>query len=90
MNMIPKDFGLHNIALQQPLVFSLSLQKIEDMLTKANVIKTITGLPDHFSIDDLVDKMILLDKIEKGIQQADKGKVISDKELDRKIDEWLK
>jgi predicted transcriptional regulator len=34
--------------------------------------------------------MILLDKIEKGINQADNGKVISDKDLDKKIDGWLK
>ena len=40
------------------------------MLTKSNVIKTITKFPEHFSVDDLVDKMILLDKIEKGLQQA--------------------
>ena len=33
------------------------------MLTKTNVIKTITMFPEHFSIDELVDKMILLDKI---------------------------
>lgn len=60
------------------------------MLTKTNVIKTIAGLPDHFSSNDLVDKMILLDKIEKGILQADNGQVISEEELVNKIDEWLK
>ena len=60
------------------------------MLTKTNVIKTITRLPDNFSIDELVDKMILLDKIEKGIKDADYGKTISDEELDKKIEEWLK
>ncbi len=60
------------------------------MLTKTNVIKTITKFPDHFSIDELVDKLILLDKIERGIQQANNGKVISDEELDKKIEEWLK
>jgi hypothetical protein len=60
------------------------------MLTKNNVIKTITQLPDNFSIDELVDKMILLDKIEKGIQDADKGKVIEDEALDKQIEEWLK
>lgn len=60
------------------------------MLTKSNVIKTITKFPEHFSIDDLVDKMILLDKIEKGLQQADNNQVISDEELDKKIEEWLK
>ena len=60
------------------------------MLTKSNVIKTINRLPDKFSIDELVDKMILLDKIEKGIKDADNGKTISDEELDKKIEEWLK
>ncbi len=60
------------------------------MLSKSNVIKTITKFPDHFSVDDLVDKMILLDKIEKGMQQADNNQTISDEELDKRIEEWLK
>lgn len=60
------------------------------MLSKSNVIKTISKFPDHFSVDDLVDKMILLDKIEKGMQQADNNQTISDEELNKKIEEWLK
>ena len=60
------------------------------MLTKSNVLKTLTKFPEHFSIDELVDKMILLDKIEKGMQQANNNQVISDEELDKKIEEWLK
>jgi predicted transcriptional regulator len=60
------------------------------MLTKSNVIKTINKLPDNFSIDELVDKMILLDKIEKGINEANNGKVISEDEVERLMGEWLK
>jgi predicted transcriptional regulator len=60
------------------------------MLTKSEVINTITRFPDQFSIDDLVDKMILLDKIERGINSADNGRVISEEEVDQKIEEWLK
>jgi hypothetical protein len=60
------------------------------MLTKTNVIKTITKFPEEFSIDELMDRMILLDKIEKGMKQADNKQVISDEELDKKIEEWLK
>ena len=60
------------------------------MLSKTNVIKTITRFPDNFSIDELVDKMILLDKIEKGVQDANNGKIISEEELDKRIEEWLK
>ncbi len=60
------------------------------MLQKSTVIKTITNLPDQFSIDEVVEKMILLDKIEKGIKQADSNQVISEEELDREIEKWLK
>ena len=60
------------------------------MLSKRNVLKTIDKFPDSFSIDELVDKMILLDKIERGLKDADSGKLISEEELDEKIEEWLK
>ncbi len=60
------------------------------MLTRSNVIKTISNLPEIFSIDELVDRMILLDKIEKGIQDANNGNVISENELDKLIEEWSK
>ena len=60
------------------------------MLTKTSVIETIARFPDNFSIDELVDKMILLEKIEKGIQDADNGRVISEDELEKRIEEWSK
>ena len=47
-------------------------------------------MPEIFSIDELVDRMILLDKIEKGIQDANNGNVISENELDKLIEEWSK
>ena len=60
------------------------------MLIKTNVLKTLSEFPDQFSIDDLVDKMILLDNIEEGIKDADNGNVIPEEELDKRIEEWLK
>ena len=60
------------------------------MLTKSNVLRTIITFPDKFSIDELVDKMILLDKIDKGLIQANNNQVVSDEELDKEIEGWLK
>ena len=48
------------------------------MLTKTKVIKAINQLPDEFSIDEMVDKMILLEKIDRGLAQSERGEVISD------------
>jgi Zn-dependent alcohol dehydrogenase len=60
-------------------------KKCAVMLTKTKVLKTINRLPDEFSIDELVDQMILLEKIEIGLKQSEKGEVISDEDLDKEI-----
>lgn len=59
------------------------------MLTQTKVLKAVKQLPDKFSIDELVDKMILLEKIEIGIAQSQEGKVISDDDLDKEIAKWF-
>ena len=59
------------------------------MLTKTQVLKAIKQLPDNFSIDEMVDKMILLEKIEIGLIQSEKGEVISDEILDKEISKWF-
>lgn len=59
------------------------------MLIKTKVLKVIKQLPDEFSIDEMVDRMILLDKIEIGIAQAERGEVIDDENLDKEIAKWF-
>ncbi len=39
------------------------------MLSKEKVIEAIQSLPDEFSIDDVVERLIVLHKIETGLQQ---------------------
>ena len=60
------------------------------MLTKEKVISTISKLPETFSLDELVETMIVLDKIEKGLKDSDEDIVISENELDKRMKEWLK
>lgn len=60
------------------------------MLTKEKVIKTISGLPERFSLDELVERMIVLEKIEKGLEDSDKDNVLTEDELEEKIKEWSK
>ena len=60
------------------------------MITKSQLIKTISNLPDKFSFDDLLDRIILLDKIETGIAQIKKGQVNSTEQAKEKLSKWLK
>lgn len=40
------------------------------MLLKEKVLKSINDLPDEFSIDELVEQLIIFEKIEIGLKQA--------------------
>jgi hypothetical protein len=60
------------------------------MLTKNEVIKTISNLPDSFSIDELIDRLIFIDKVEKGIAQSDENFVFSKLQAKKRLAKWLK
>jgi predicted transcriptional regulator len=60
------------------------------MLTKEKLNKTINNLPYNFTIDELIDKLIFMEKIEEGLQQSDEGKVVSNEDLKIIIDKWSK
>lgn len=60
------------------------------MLTKEKVLKTITEMPDTFSVDDLLDRLVLLQKIENGIAQSDAGETVSVEEAREALSKWLK
>jgi len=51
------------------------------MLRKEIVIKSINNLPDKFSIDDLLERLIILQKIEIGLEQSEKGQTYSTEEV---------
>ena len=59
------------------------------MLTKENIISTINNLDEPIELDDVLDKILLLEKIEKGMEQSEKGQVISDEDLDKRLETWL-
>lgn len=60
------------------------------MLTKEQVISSLKKMPDQFSIDELMDTLILLQKIETGLAQSEKGEVYSTKEAKEMLKKWEK
>ena len=40
------------------------------MLTKEKLTKTINNLPDSFTIDELIEQLIFIEKIEEGYQRV--------------------
>jgi hypothetical protein len=60
------------------------------MLTKKKIIHSIESLPDKFSIDEVIDRIVLLEKIEIGMEQSDTGKTHSHSDAKKKLKKWLK
>ena len=60
------------------------------MITKTKLIETIDKFPETFSIDELIEKAMLIDKIERGDEQSKKGNTISDEELEKEMQRWFK
>jgi hypothetical protein len=60
------------------------------MLTKSKLREQIESFPEEFSIDELVERLILAEKIDRGNKQSEKREVISESELDNEIEKWFK
>lgn len=62
------------------------------MLTKEKILASIKAMPeDEFEdIDVLLERIVMLEKIEKGEKNILEGKVYSTEVAMQKLDKWLK
>ena len=60
------------------------------MTTKDKVIQAVQNLPDDASIEDAMERLLFLVKIERGLQQADTGQTISHSQVKERMSKWLK
>ncbi|MCX7010862.1 MAG: hypothetical protein NTY53_27085 [Kiritimatiellaeota bacterium] len=60
------------------------------MTTKQMVMQTVKKLPADASIEDAMEQLLFLAKVEKGIQQADHGKTIPHTQVQERMRKWLK
>lgn len=60
------------------------------MGTKQQILNAIAELPDEANVEDALERLYLLYKIDKGIKQADAGEMITQDEARRRMAKWLK
>ncbi|MBN2350749.1 MAG: hypothetical protein JXJ22_18065 [Bacteroidales bacterium] len=60
------------------------------MLTKDKIKKTIDSLPDNFTIEDVIEELIVIDKIEQGLKDIEEGNVYTTEEVKQRLSKWLK
>lgn len=60
------------------------------MTTKEQMIKVLQELPDDATVENTMERLYLLYKIEHGIAQAEAGQKVSQEEARRRMAQWLK
>ena len=60
------------------------------MLTRTQVFDTLEKMPEQFSIDQLFDKLLFINKVEIGLAQSENGQVNTKEQAKQKLSKWLK
>lgn len=59
------------------------------MTEKERILKLVENLPDDLQTEDVMYALYVKDKIDRGLADADAGRVISHEEAKRRLAKWL-
>ncbi|MCB0519659.1 MAG: hypothetical protein H6577_08395 [Lewinellaceae bacterium] len=60
------------------------------MITKELVYNSLEELPDEFELDELIERLIFMQKIKTGLEQISQGKVKPHQEVKEMVETWRK
>ena len=59
------------------------------MLTKTQIIDSLSNLPENVTIDQVIDHLVVVDKIQKGLEDSANGRVYNKDQAKSKLKKWL-
>ena len=59
------------------------------MITKSSLLDSIDSMPEIFSVEDIIDRILLLEKIYQGELDSKEGNVLSEEEAKYHLKKWL-
>jgi hypothetical protein len=60
------------------------------MITKTQLIQTLDKMPENMSIDQIIDQLIFLEKVQKGLEDSANGRIHSKSQAKEKLNKWFK
>ncbi|MFZ4799848.1 MAG: hypothetical protein ACOYMA_20315 [Bacteroidia bacterium] len=60
------------------------------MITKTHLISTLDNLPENLTVDQVIDHLIFIEKVQKGLADSEKGLVKTKDEAKQILTKWLK
>lgn len=59
-------------------------------MQKSTILRTLNELPSKFNLDDFLERLIVIEKIDEGIEEAKAGKTISHDKVKKMVAKWHK
>ncbi len=59
-------------------------------MTQEKAIETIKTMPHDFNVDELIDRLIVIEKIEEAEKDIAEGKIVPNSEMQKRFEEWKK
>ncbi len=59
------------------------------MLTKESVNKQIEELPEEFTLDELIERLLIVEKVNLGLKDVEEGRTVTEAELDKMMEQWF-
>ena len=59
------------------------------MITKSSLLNSLDSMPDEFSVEDIIDRILLLEKIYQGEVDSKAGNVLSEEDAKYHLKKWL-
>ncbi|AZA74129.1 hypothetical protein [Chryseobacterium indoltheticum] len=58
-------------------------------ITKEKLHQQIDKFPDEISIDEVIERLIMIEKLETRIQESDENDTISEEDLKKEMGQWF-
>lgn len=59
------------------------------MITKTQIRNTLDSLPENVTIEQVIEHLIFLDKVQKGLEDSENGRINTVEEAKQKLTKWL-
>ena len=57
---------------------------------KKNAIKVIEQLPDESTVEDIMEQLLFMQKVEEGLEDIRQARVTSHEDVKKRLAQWLK
>ena len=60
------------------------------MITKTQTKNSLENLPETVTVDQVIDQLLFIEKIQKGLDDSKSGRTNSKEEAKEKLSKWIK